>query len=239
MLNFDELDKVSSVICKPNPTLTVKHVVRLSRMNPSDGKMMPYAFIYDTSKFGKTPDPRFKNPKQVIGMSGTCDGYVDLESNRTKIVDGESKTNKIVISILPRDMQSFLYVLDKAYKWLTDNTASSPFVKDMNGRPAKVKDPMLKVSTPLTRSATGLSFKPCIIRDDSDVRYEGITMGNKEFGEITNFTAQEFTGFKVMVTGVLENLYIANMTLTTQAMSYVSAVNTTQLLRSKKDDWTR
>ena len=48
MLDFDSFDKVSSVICKPTPTLTVKHVVSLKRTNPVNNKLLPYMYHYDT-----------------------------------------------------------------------------------------------------------------------------------------------------------------------------------------------
>ena len=58
-----------------------------------------------------------------------------------------------------------------------------------------------------------------------------------KYGEITNFTAQEFMCFKIALICVLNNLYLANMLISTQAMSYVAAVNSAELLRGKKNEW--
>ena len=239
MLDFDSFDKVSSVICKPTPTLTVKHVVSLKRINPVNDKLLPYMWYYDTSKIQNDNSQRFNknqstSSKVIKGLtSGYTDSTIVLEAVRNNVSDGSVHQNKISVMISPRDAQCVLYVLEKASEWLTDY-GNSPFIKDVNGRPAKVKDPFLKASIPLQRSKTGLTLKPCIIRDTANVCYEGITMGNPEYGEITNFTAQEFMCFKITLGCVLNNFYLANMLISTQAMSYVAAVNSAELLRGKK-----
>lgn len=243
MLDFDSFDKVSSVICKPTPTLTVKHVVSLKRISPVNDKLLPYMWHYDTSKIQNDSNQRFSNKpssahsKVTTGLaSGYTDSSINLEAVKNYVSEGSVRQNKITVMITPRDTQYVLYILEKACEWLTDY-GNSPFIKDINGRPAKVKDPTLKVSIPLQRSRTGLTLKPCIIRDTANVCYEGISMGNPEYGEITNFTAQEFMCFKITLGCVLNNLYLANMLISTQAMSYVAAVNSAELLRGKKNEW--
>lgn len=231
MIDFDELNKVTNVVCKPTPTLTVKHVLYLKRNPYSDSK--PY--MQDPSKARKLDYAFPYEANGTCGMYMQCgDVYLELEARRQTLYvdkmkpDTKSKSASIKMSCGFRDIPVLLGILDKAYSWLVD-TSNDIFVRDMDGRPVKVVDPLLQVGCPIMHGSM-LIFKPCIIRDAQDVRYAGISMVSPKDGEMTNFTSPEFAMFKMAITGFGQNYYLINQMLINQTISYCTYNNLMEVL---------
>jgi hypothetical protein len=68
----------------------------------------------------------------------------------------------------------------------------------------------------------------------SDVTYEGVAMGNEQ-GEITNFTAPEFSSFRTMMHGLLPHFYLAGSTLMGNAVQ-LSIYNKLKSLAGKRQE---
>lgn len=232
MLDFEKINKLIGVISKPTPTLVVKHVIELTRnLGRDKTQVRGYAWEYANTH------NIFNNGKNVpvtnAGLYFECLGYVVLESKRIDMdvqqanpntVEKEYEKKKIVI--YQKNVPTFLAALDNTYTWLTNE--KDVFVLDVNGKPIKLVDISTRVNCPLSQSNYA-AFKPCIIRDASDVRYEGIAMGN-ETGEITNFTAPEFAAFRAQMYNILNNLYFANNMIINQAMIYCTYKNMNEAL---------
>jgi hypothetical protein len=207
--DFDNLEKIISVVCYPSPSLTVKHIVTLIRKIPAKNNKKEeergYAFYYSLNKGNST------------GLYLESRSSILLEGHRNTL-NNEGVTNykKISCSIDMKDVSNFLNRLDVAYNWLVGEQNKQIYLADVQGRPCKILDLTKKVVVSLSQS-TYVAFKPCIIRDMSDVTYEGIAMGNEQ-GEITNFTASEYSSFRVQMQGLLPNLYLANNTLINNAI---------------------
>lgn len=208
MVDFDNLDKITNVICRPTPTLVVKHIVSLRRKDPilKDSKRN-FAFNYS---FNGTSGIYFDNKSEVC-----FEGF--------KIVSGNSDPKKISCHIEPKNFMSLMYAMNNAFEWLSGPKHKTTFILDANGRPIKIGDPNARESIPLTQFEY-IAFKPCIIRDDSDIKYEGIAMGTKE-GEMTNFVAPEFANFRMQMTNVFQNFYIATQMVITQTIQYATYKN--------------
>jgi hypothetical protein len=206
--DFNDLDKITGVICHPTPSLVVKHVISLKRkVSPKNNYQKEeergYVFYYD-----------FNNVK---GMYLECRGQICLEGHRNVINnEGVTTTKKIVCYIEMKDIANFLNRLDVVYAWLIGEQNKEIYQADSQGRPCRILDPNRKVAVSLSQTAY-VAFKPCIIRDMNDVTYEGIAMGT-ELGEITNFTASEYASFNIIMHGLLPNLYMANNTLINNAI---------------------
>jgi hypothetical protein len=206
-MDFENLEKIISVVCYPSPSLTVKHIVSLKRKIPSKNNKKEeergYAFYYSL--------------KGSTGLYLESRSSVVLEGHRNIINnDGGTTYKKISCSIDMKDVANFLNRLDVAYSWLIGEQNRQIYLADVQGRPCKILDQSKKVVVSLSQS-TYVAFKPCIIRDMSDVTYEGIAMGNEQ-GEITNFTASEYSSFRIQMQGLLPNLYLANNTLINNAI---------------------
>jgi hypothetical protein len=206
--DFEHLEKIISVIGYPSPSLTVKHVVSLIRKVPPKNNKKEeergYAFYYTFNK-GST------------GLYLESRSSIILEGHRNVINnEGGTTYKKIACIIDMKDVANFLNRLDVAYGWLVGEQNKQIYLSDVQGRPCKILDPSKKVVVTLSQS-TYVAFKPCIIRDMSDVTYEGIAMGNEQ-GEITNFTASEYSSFRIQMQGLLPNLYIANNVLINNAI---------------------
>jgi hypothetical protein len=208
IMDFNTLDKVTSIICHPTPSLVVKHVVSLKRKIPNKNSYQKeeergYVFYYN-----------FNN---VNGMYLEAKGQIILEGHRNVInTEGVTTSKKITCYIEMKDISNFLNRLDIAYSWLIGEQNKSLYQADSQGRPCKILDPNRKIAASLTQTAY-IAFKPCIIRDMNDVTYEGIAMGNEQ-GEISNFTASEYASFNVIMHGLLPNLYMANTMLINNAI---------------------
>jgi hypothetical protein len=205
--DFDNLEKITSVVCYPSPSLVVKHVVLLKRKIPGRNNKKEeergYGFYYSLNR--------------ASGLYLECRSSIILEGHRN-IINNEGVTNYKKISCIldMKDIAGFLNRLDVAYEWLIGGQNKNIYLADSQGRPCKILDQSKKVVVTLTQS-TYVAFKPCIIRDMSDVTYEGIAMGNEQ-GEITNFTASEYASFRIQMQGLLQNLYLINNTLINNAI---------------------
>ena len=215
-VDFDSLDKIVNLVCKPTPTLTVKHVIQLTRPNPRDkNSKLGYAFKYDTT-------PRNKFAKSISGLY--FQGNPSIQLVGVKIIetsdDGHTpaKRKEIKCTLEPNSFIPFLAMLDTAYSWLAGNLYTKTFLLDETGRPLKIRDPFQKENCPLSQTSY-IMVKPSIVRDSSNIRYEGILMLTPE-GELTNFTAVEFANFRDQMQSILPNIYIATSTIVNQAMSY-------------------
>jgi hypothetical protein len=208
---FEDLDRITSIVGRPTPSLAIKHVVSLKRKsqqssvhpyNKKDEK--GYAFIYN-----------FQN---IAGMYFECKGSIVLEGYRVQAdKQGANSYKKLTCYIDMKDAASFLNRVDIAYSWLAGEENKNIYLADSKGRPCKIVEQKRTVAS-LTES-TYIAFKPCIIRDLSDMAYEGIAMGSEQ-GEISNFTASEFASFRVQMHSLLPNLYIANNTVINNALQY-------------------
>jgi hypothetical protein len=208
-MDFDHLDKIISVVCCPSPSLTVKHIVSLIRKIPARNNKKDeergYAFYYPLNQGERT------------GLYLESRSSILFEGHRNTINnDGSTIYKKITCTIDMKDTANFLNRLDVAYNWLVGEQNRQIYLSDVQGRPCKILDLSKKVVVSLSQS-TYVAFKPCIIRDMSDVTYEGIAMGNEQ-GEISNFTASEYSSFRVQMQGLLPNLYLANNTLINNAI---------------------
>jgi hypothetical protein len=206
---FEDLDKIISVVCRPTPSLVVKHIVTLKRKTPNNP-----AFS------GKTEEERgyvfTYNFQNVNGMYLECRGSICLEGHKNSMDNsGAIMQKKLSCMIDLKDIANFLNRLDIAYTWLIGEENQKVYMSDSQGRPCKILD-MRKVVVSLSQSAY-VAFKPCIVRDTSDVTYEGIAMGGEQ-GEITNFTASEFDSFRVQMHALLPNLYMANIAVINNAI---------------------
>jgi hypothetical protein len=205
---FDDIDKITSIVCYPNPSLVVKHVISLKRKVPPKNphqqeQKRGYVFNY--------------NFNDVAGMYLECKGEVLLEGHRNVISnDGRNVVNKTFCYIEMKDISNLLNRLEIAYSWLIGEANKEIYVSDSQGRPFKIADPGKKTVAALSQSAY-ISFSPCIIRDIADVTYEGVSMST-ERGELTNFTAAEFASFNIIMHGLLPNLYMANSVLINNAL---------------------
>jgi hypothetical protein len=202
-IDFEDLDKIISVICYPTPSLVVKHVVSLKRKVPNK------------QNFGKEEERGcvfYYSLNNVNGLYLEYRGTILLEGHRNVASkEGASQYKKTCCYLDMKDFSSFLNRLDIVYSWLTGEQNKIIYQADSQGRPCKIIDISRKVAVSLSQS-TYVAFKPCIIRDMSDVTYVGIAMGNVQ-GEITNFTASEFSSFRTMMHGLLPHLYLASNTL--------------------------
>lgn len=236
MMNFDDLNKVTNVICKPTPHLTVKHVIYLRRnpfqeskpygKDPRKDRKINYAFPYESKdKFGNATNDN----NGLYFQNG--DVYLELEARRQVLMkdakDNKTQAQTVKYSCTFRDIPILIGIIDRAYSWLTNND-NDIFVRDCDGRPLKVVDPLLQLVCPI-RSGS-LMFKPCIIRDTQDIRYEGISLMSQKDGELTNFTAPEFAMFRMAIVGFGNNYYLANQMLILQSMSYCTNSNLTEVL---------
>jgi hypothetical protein len=206
--DFDSIDKIISVVCYPSPSLTVKHMVSLIRKIPSRNNRKEeergYAFYY-ASNHGEKTGLYLESRSSIV-----LEGHRNVISN-----EGITTYKKITCTIDMKDIANFLNRLDVAYMWLAGEQNKQIYLSDAQGRPCKILDPK-KVVVTLSQS-TYVAFKPCIIRDMSDVTYEGIAMGNEQ-GEISNFTASEYSSFRIQMQGLLPNLYLATNTIINNAI---------------------
>jgi hypothetical protein len=206
--DFNELEKVSSIVCYPTPNLTVKHTVSLKRKIPAKNQFQKdeergYDFFY--------------NYNRVNGLYLEAKGQIVFEGHRN-IINKEGSTNhsKISCTIEMKDIANLLNRLDIVYLWLTGEQNKEIYLSDAQKRPCKIIDPNRRIAVSLTQS-TYVAFKPCIIRDMNDVTYEGVAMGTEQ-GEMSNFTASEFSSFRLTMHGLLPNLYMANSILISNAI---------------------
>lgn len=228
MIDFDNLEKVTSVICAPTPNLTIKHSIVLKRkpfkeqstyVNPNtDNRSLSYGFDY-----------RYGEKEGLYFHSGTV--LLEFETKRQAAAYNDSRngTKKTSVSafVSVRDIPILISTIDKAYNWLT-HSAGDVFIRDVNERPIKIVDPLLQIGCPVVSG--NIAFKPCIVRDIQDVRYEGISMSTFKDGELTNFTGPEFTTFRMVVAGFGNNYYLANQMLINQALAYCTNNNLTEVL---------
>jgi hypothetical protein len=206
---FEDIDKITAVVCRPTPSLVVKHTVSLKRKVQADAKNPPvergYVFAY--------------NAAGIKGVYFDYRGSIVLEGRRMiNDIQGGTYQKKINCVIEMRDTAGFLNRLETAYYWLIGEKNKETFLHDSKGCPIRIQNSSQKTVAVLSQSAY-VAFKPCIIRDTNDTAYEGIAMGN-EHGEISNFTAHEFASFYLHMNAVLPNLYLATNTLVQTAMQY-------------------
>jgi hypothetical protein len=206
--DFDDIDRITAIVCHPTPSLVIKHTVFLKRKIPARNAYQKeeergYVFYYN-----------FNNVK---GLYLECKGQICLEGHRNVInKEGASSLKKISCYIEMKDIANFLNRLDIVYSWLAGEENKMIYQADSKGRPFRILTPDKKIAVSLSQT-TYVAFKPCIIRDMSDVTYEGIAMGS-EAGEISNFTASEYASFNIVMHSVLPNLYMANNTLINNAI---------------------
>jgi hypothetical protein len=221
--DFESLDKITSIVSYPSPSLVVKHVISLKRKMPAKNNKASEERGYDF----------YYCLNGTTGLYLECRSSIILEGHRNIISNEGGTTYKKVSCILDmKDVSNFLNRLDVVYNWLVGEQNKRIYLADSQGRPCKILDPSIKVVVSLTQS-TYVAFKPCIIRDMSDVTYEGIAMGN-EHGEIANFTAPEYSSFRIQMQGLLQNLYIANNTLINNAIQ-LSIYDKLKKLTAHKD----
>ena len=230
MYNFDNLDKVSNIVCKINSTLCIKHVVELrGRSDKKDSKPLQYGFYYDN----KMLSSKFSNVAAKTVNSGNLlfnsNGYLVIENKKNIVKNGSVFTETLHVKILVMDGPQVLSTLNTVLGWLTSQ-CENVFMNDELGHPIKVMNPSLNASCPLMLEPTGIAFKPCIVEDTVGNRYQGIAMGNREKGEICNFTATEFVVFKNMLGCVLNNFYANNMLLASHALEYCMYKNFMEVL---------
>lgn len=226
MVDFNKVERVTNVVLRPTPLLTIKHVVELISI-PKATFGSPKVYNYEWDYEVKHPSMP-KAPQNNIGIIFTPgNSYIEFEFKRPNNSMNDNKRNVIKHTLIFRDIPMLLNVLDNAKKWLTSNNQDT-FIRDIDGKPMKIVDPLLNIGCP---TFTGnLSFKPCIIRDASDVRYEGVAMLSIKDGELCNFTAPEFLMFKMCIEGLANNYYMANLALANQALSYCMYNNLMEVL---------
>lgn len=226
MIYFEDLEKISNVVCKVTPSLYIKHVVNLKQENPKTNTKMDFAFYYS---FPNTTNPNDVTQGIQFRMNSS---YLILEnvSYKRDVKTGTVKPAKTRISINISDTPNLTNHLDIALSWLTLSN-DQVFQNDTIGRPVKVYDPNLRTACPLLKEPTGIVFKPCIVQDDQGNKYQGISIGNREKGEITSLTATEFYTLKTTILNVLNNLYISNITSVNQALNYCLYKNFMEVVR--------
>ena len=222
MIDFEDLDRVSNVVCQINSTLSIKHVVEIKKRmfnNKKDVKLLPYGFLYgpNTKNPGTNSNlpSKYNNPSLLFNSTG----YISIENKKTSVKNEVVVSETVRVKIVLMDTPQSLAVLDTVTEWLTTQ-AEDVFMNDELGHPIKIINPMLKLNCPLMLETTGVTFKPCIVEDSVGTKYQGIAMGNREKGEICNFTATEFVVFKNMLAFALNNLYTNNMLLIEHTMQY-------------------
>ena len=216
MIDFDNLEKVTSVICTPTPTLTVKHSVILRRKTTqANTKSLSYSFNY---RYGDGREGLYFHNGLVL---------LELETKRQSVNYNDKGKQTVSTAVSVRDIPILINTIDKAYNWLT-HAAGDVFIRDVDGRPIKIVDPLLQIGCPVMGG--NIAFKPCIVRDIQDVRYEGIAMSSLKDGELTNFTGPEFTMFRMIISGFGNNYYLANQMLINQALAYCTNNNLTEVL---------
>ena len=88
MLDFENLDKVSNIVCRINSTLVIKHVVELKNNRPSkkNDKFSVYGFYYEN----KNPISKYKPVGDAGGnLMFTSNGYISIE-NKKNVVRNET-----------------------------------------------------------------------------------------------------------------------------------------------------
>ena len=231
MINFDSLDKVSNIICRINSTMCLKHVVEL-RGKPGfkkDKPPMQYGYYCDNSK--KTLPSGVNVPSKFTGGYLMFDsvGYIAIENKKTVVRNETPLTETLRVKILIMDIPQILSLLETVSGWLTSQ-CEDVFLNDQLGHPIKILNPMLNAACPLMFEPTGIAFKPCIVEDNVGTKYQGVAMGNREKGEICNFTATEFIVFKNMLTFALNNFYTNNMLLINHTLEYCAYKNLMEVL---------
>ena len=225
MIYFEELDKVSNVVCKVTPTLSIKHVINLKVANPKTNKPIDFAYYYCF--------PGNHTEDMARGLQFRMNsGYLILENasfNRDPKT-GLIKPLKTKISITVSDAPNINNHLDIALSWLTLSN-DQVFQNDNIGRPISVVSNTLRTACPLLKEPTGIVFKPCIVQDDQGNKYQGISIGNREKGEITSLTATEFYTLKTTLLSVLDNIYMANMSAVNNALNYCLYNNFMEVVR--------
>jgi hypothetical protein len=205
--NFHDLNKIVSVVSYPTPSLVVKHCVVLKR------KVIPKNQYQKEEERGYD---FFYNYNGVTGLYLEARGQIVFEGHRNAPLGEGAKPRKIIALIEIKDISSLLNRIDIVYNWLTGEENRKIYLSDSQGKPCKIADPDRKVAVSLTQSAY-LAFRPCIIRDINSMTYEGVVMLTEE-GEITNFTASEYSSFRITMHGLLPNLYMANTMLINNAL---------------------
>ena len=217
-VDFDSLDRIVNLVSKPTPTLTVKHVIQLTRTNPTNKReKIGYAFKYDTTpqnKYVKPVSGLYFQGYPSIQLVGVPSDAISTDGNEPT----KAKKRNVKCVLDTKNFIPFLAMLDVGYNWLAGNLYNKTFLLDETGRPFKIKDPFQKEICPLSQTSY-VMIRPSILRDASNVRYEGILMMTHE-GELTNFTAVEFANFRDQMKSLLPNIYIATSTIINQAMSY-------------------
>ena len=165
--------------------------------------------------------------EETSNFSGN--GYISVENKRNVVRQESVLSETLRVKIVLMDTPQLLAVLDTVAEWLTTQ-CEDVFMNDDLGHPIKIINPMLKVTCPLMLEALGITFKPCIVEDNIGTKYQGVAMGNREKGEIFNFTATEFIVFKNMMAYALNNLYTNNMLLATHTMQYCMYRNLMEVL---------
>lgn len=228
MLDFENLDKVSNIVCRINSTLVIKHVVELKNNRPSkkNDKFSVYGFYYEN----KNPISKYK-PVEAAGgnLMFTSNGYISIENKKNVVRNETVLSETLKVKVVLMDTPQLLAVLDTVTNWLTVQ-CEDVFMNDEIGHPIKIINPMLKITCPLMLEPLGITFKPCIVEDNVGTKYQGVAMGNSSKGEICNFTATEFIVFKNMLTYALNNLYTNNMQLAAHAMQYCTYKNLMEVL---------
>lgn len=229
MIDFDNLDRTSNIVCRINSTLVIKHIVEFKQPHPNkkNDKFSTYGFYYDNNNRPNVPE-KFKNyTGGNLMFSGN--GYISVENKRNVVRQESVLSETLRVKIVLMDTPQLLAVLDTVAEWLTTQ-CEDVFMNDDLGHPIKIINPMLKVTCPLMLEALGITFKPCIVEDNIGTKYQGVAMGNREKGEICNFTATEFIVFKNMMAYALNNLYTNNMLLATHTMQYCMYKNLMEVL---------
>ncbi len=224
MIYFEDLDKISNVVCKVTPSLYLKHVIILKQENPKTNTKMDFAFYYNCSN-----NNPYDSSKGIMFRMNSS--YLILENvNYVRDKTGTVKPAKTRITICVSDTPNLSNHMDMALSWLTLSN-NQVFQSDSVGNPIKVLDPSIRTACPLLREPTGIVFKPCIVQDDQNNRYQGISIGNREKGEITSLTATEFYTLKTTILNVLNNIYISNITSVNQALNYCLYTNFMEVVR--------
>lgn len=232
MLDFESLDKVSNTLCKINSTLSIKHVIEMKNRssNKRNARVNDFAFYYSLPY----KNPKFYNmdkaPSTNSGLVFNNNGHIVIESKKTSIKNDQMVSDTIKVNVYLSDAPQLLNTLEIVINWLT-SLSNEVYISDTNGSPIKISDPMLRTMCHIQSESTGLVFKPCIVTDTIDTKYQGIAMGNHEKGEICNFTATEFVVFRNVMIHVLNNLYADNMLLSMQAMQYCMYSNFMEAMR--------
>ena len=218
MLDFENLDKLSNVICRINTSISLKHVVELKN---SSKDFNQYGFYYST-KNSNNGNLMFNNR-----------GYISLENKKT-IVGNNGIVNSSVVRVkmTPMDLPLLTEALNVATGWIIGN--SGVFANDGMGHPISIRDLSIKTQCPLISENSGLIIKPCIIDDVTSIKYQGISLSNHVKGEICDFTATEFMMFKNYVITSLNNLYSNNLLLAIHGMQYCEYKNLMEVLNKRR-----